>query len=218
MNKASDHEMFEKLSYNLNLLMAEARISASQLARNTGLPATTIKRMRNNSSANPTLTSLLPIAKFFGISVSQLIGDEKLPDSRLKGAFIGNKELWPKVPILNWEQAVAWKERIDLPELQYTSTDKQVGPKAYALIVGEENWENLAIGTVLIIDPSIEPEHRDYAIVYKEGQKEATLKQVLYDEGEIYLKPIISGYQITRFTDKHKFLGVVIEYKMELKP
>ena len=49
--------LLKKLSDNLNLLMAQSRISASELARNINLPATTIKRIRNQDPVNPTLSS-----------------------------------------------------------------------------------------------------------------------------------------------------------------
>lgn len=196
--------------------MAEARISASQLAKSTGLPATTIKRIRCNSNANPTLVSLLPISKFFGVSVSQLIGDEELP-IQTNPSTTTHPKAWTKVAIIDWERVIDWPQNMAAEDLEYTSTDREIGDKPYALIVEEENWENLAPNTLLIVDPTLKPEHRDYAIVHRLGDKRATLKQVLFDDGEKYLKPVVTGYQITRLTDKHKFLGVVVEYKMELR-
>lgn len=207
--------MFEKLGDNLNLLMAQTRISASQLSKNTGLPATTIKRIRNNSHANPTLTSLLPIAQFFGITLSQLVGDEALPNHSIQGVFV-NREQWTQVPIISWAQAIQWP-KIDLSKMAWTSTDKSIGNNAYALEVKEETWANLPPGTILIIDPNIQPEHRDFAIITKADQKAATLKQVLVEDGDIYLKAMTPGYPITTFTDKYQFLGTVIEYKMTLR-
>src|ERR1700730_4201865 len=91
--------------------MTEARISASQLSKNTGLPTTTIKRIRSNANANPTLVSLLPIAAFFRISLSQLIGEEDIPANIIKGTFSSNQKLWTRVPIITWEQAILWNEK-----------------------------------------------------------------------------------------------------------
>jgi len=77
--------------------------------------------------------------------------------------------------------------------------------------------ENLSKGTLLLIDPLLRPDHRDFAIVYKEGQPVPTLKQVLHDEGEIFLKSMLYGSNIVPFTSTHKVLGVVVEYKKNLK-
>ena len=70
--------MFEKLCENLNFLMTKNVLNASELARSTGLPASTIKKIRNHDNPNPTLATLRPLAQYFSISLSQLIGDEPL--------------------------------------------------------------------------------------------------------------------------------------------
>ena len=68
--------------------MALERLSSSALARKTGVHATNIKRIRNNEQANPTVTTLLPLARYFSISLSQLIGDEVLPSKSAQTAAI----------------------------------------------------------------------------------------------------------------------------------
>ena len=45
--------MFEKLSDNLNLLMEGASISADELGRSTGIPSSTIKKIRNRYNRTP---------------------------------------------------------------------------------------------------------------------------------------------------------------------
>src|SRR5580692_3272249 len=94
--------MFKTLSDNLNLLMARARLSSSELARQLGIPATTIKRIRNNEQANPTITTLIPIAQYFSISLDQLIGDE---------SFCTTGEMRPldelhQIPMLSWHECL----------------------------------------------------------------------------------------------------------------
>jgi transcriptional regulator with XRE-family HTH domain len=64
------------LSKILSKLMEENGIDDAILARNTGVPAATIARLRANPKANPTASTLRPLAKFFNLSVSQLLGDD----------------------------------------------------------------------------------------------------------------------------------------------
>ncbi len=78
--------MLKNLSDNLNLLMARSRLNSSELARLTGLPATTIKRIRNNEHSNPTISTLLPIAKQFSITLSELVACELLSDIQNKAS------------------------------------------------------------------------------------------------------------------------------------
>lgn len=208
--------MSEKLSQNLNLLMAEARLNAEELSRRTNLPASTIKKIRNNNDANPTLSTLAPLAKYFSLSISQLVGDEPFPESRLIGAYQVSPQALSQIPLISWEEALVWPT--PSPRAFPTiTTEHRYGKHAYALLVEEENWENLAKGTALIVDPSLSAEHRDFVIVYKSGQQLPTLRQALIDEGQLYLKPVTHGYHIVAFTPEHTILGVVVEYKKSLK-
>jgi len=200
--------MFEKLSDNLNLLMAKARINASELARKTGIPASTIKKIRNRNNPNPTLTTLLPIAQCFAVTVSQLIGDETLPTGNAE------KSSQKSIPLLSWKQAIHWpNENAHL----YLSLQHPHSDKTFALKVEDEDWQGFTKESLLLIDPHEPVEHRDFVIVHKEGQEISSLRQVLYDEETIYLKPVINGYNITPFSSQHQLLGVVMECRKYLK-
>lgn len=208
--------MPEKLSENLNLLMAEARLNAEELSRRVGIPASTIKKIRNNNDANPTLSTLLPLAKYFSITISQLVGDESFPDERIKGAYKVNAESLNHIPLISWLNAITWPDGSDEAHHSIT-TEHNYSKNAYALLVEEDNWENLTKDTILLIDPALQVDHRDFVIVYKNGQKIPTLKQALFDEEQIYLKPVTHGYNIAIFTPEHRILGVIVEYKKHLK-
>lgn len=208
--------MSEKLSKNLNMLMADARLNAEELSRRIGLPASTIKKVRNNNDANPTLSTLTPLAQYFSLTISQLIGDEPFPASRIKGSYQVNPETLNHIPLLSWQEAIIWPIIPDQSRPTIT-TEHQYSKDAYALLVEEDTWENLAKDTALLVDPALEAEHRDFVIIHKIGQKIPTLRQVLFDEGQIYLKPLTQGYNIAILTPEHKILGIVVEYKKHLK-
>ncbi|HEX4046037.1 MAG TPA: helix-turn-helix domain-containing protein [Gammaproteobacteria bacterium] len=208
--------MSEKLSKNLDLLMAEGLLNAEELSRRIGLPASTIKKIRNNSDSNPTLSTLSPLAKYFSLSISQLVGDEPIPTTRIKGSYKIDEEKLYHVPIISWQDSITWPSSEKQPQ-QTATTEHLYSKNAYALIVEEDDWENLAKGTAILVDPALEAEHRDFVIIFKKGQKIPTLKQVLFDEGHIYLKPITKGYNIAALSSEHRILGIIVEYKKHLK-
>ncbi|MES2219075.1 MAG: helix-turn-helix domain-containing protein [Pseudomonadota bacterium] len=207
--------MFEKLCDNLNLLMAEIPINADELARRTGVPASTIKKIRNRYNPNPTLTTLLPLAEFFCVTLGQLAGNEPLPPARTKGQHLPSKTL-QQIPLLSWEEAGAWPAQ-GIQPAHWLATEFHYSHNAFALLVEEDDLENLSRGTALFVDPALRPEHRDFIIVHKEGQKLPTLKQILFDEGQMYLKPLIQGYNIAALTMDHNIIGVVTEFKKHLR-
>jgi len=201
--------MSEKLSQNLNMLMSKDRINAEALSRRIGIPASTIKKIRNNNCVNPTLSTLHPLAKYFSLSISQLIGDHPIQLSNAPN-------IATHVPLISWHDAITWSS-IKRDNHTIITTEHSYSENAYALFVEENDWENLIKGTALLIDPAIEIEHRDFVIVYKEGQKIPTLKQILIDDEITYLKPVVPGYHIVAATPEHRYLGVVVEYKKHLK-
>lgn len=202
--------MFDKLSDHLNLLMTEAQLSADELARRTGLPASTIKKIRNRYNPNPTLSTLLPLAQYFSVSLDELVGTMPLrPSAKEK------EETLHRLPLITWQQATMWSS--ENTSGTFVISEHLYSKQAFALAVIESGWENLPIGTLLLIEPQIEPVHRDFVIVIKRGQPLATLKQWVVDDGNRYLKPLIAGYPITAVTIDHQLLGVVREYKKQLK-
>jgi SOS-response transcriptional repressor LexA len=208
--------MSEKLKTNLISLMAEVQLSAEELSRRVGIPASTIKKIRNNNDTNPTLSTLVPIAQYFSLSLSQLIGDEPFPASRIKGSYQPVQKTLGQIPLISWHDALIWPEK-NIQIISTIATEHTYSSNAYALLVEEDNLENLAKGTILLIDPQLKPEHRDFIIVYKSGQKIPTIKQALLDDGEIYLKSLIQGYKISLLTSEYQCLGVIAEYIKHLR-
>lgn len=74
-----------KLAQILKLLMAEQGLSESELARRTGIGQPVVHRMASGETDNPKVATLSPVANYFALSISQLIGDEALPSDRVLG-------------------------------------------------------------------------------------------------------------------------------------
>lgn len=208
--------MSDQLRKNIDLLMTEGRLNAEELSRRTGLPASTIKKIRNHVDSNPTLSTLSPLSQYFSLTISQLVGDEPFPKTRMSGAYQLDTNKLFHIPLINWQTAIHWLGAIDHSHPTIT-TEHKYSKQAYALLVEEENWENLAKDTALLVEPTLDAEHRDFVIVHKVGQKTPTLKQILIDDEQIYLKPVTQGYNIAIFTPEYKILGVIVEYKKHLR-
>lgn len=210
----------KKLHQILKALMAEVRINESELARRTGVGQPVIHRIASGETDNPKVGTLSPIANFFALSISQLIGDEPLPANRIPGTFNPGVQGWKQLPLLSWEQVLEWP---NLPEqtkpTQTVSIDQSLGDNAYAVMVKDTSMEpRFPEGTTLIVDPTLQPQNRDFAIVYLDGQKHPTFKQILIDGASIYMKPLNQDFDRQRIDDKkHKFLGVVVQARTDCK-
>lgn len=195
--------MFDKLSNNLNLLMANARINASELARKTGVPASTIKKIRNDDNPNPTLTTLIPIARHFNATLSELVGDIPLQWNQPTASTY--------LPLLTWATATEWPH--DQAEMSKISNEYH--KDSFALIIEEDHWEGFPKGSVIIIDPSERPQHRQYVLVHKEGASIPALRQIIHDDDQRYLKPVMTGFEISPLTPQHRIIGTVVEVRQQ---
>jgi SOS-response transcriptional repressor LexA len=208
-----EHDVLKKLSDNLNILMAKARLSANELAKHTGLPATTIKRIRTDDDANPTLTSLMPIAEYFAISLSELIGESSMNEARSSLVATGLQE----VPLLNWSESIHY-EVIDYDKYpKKVLTEKKIGNKGFALLVENSEIDIFPKGAIILVDPEIKISTGDYVVVSKGDSSVLSIKKIIIDVDQPYLKALIPGAGIIPFTDEYKILGVIIQYKVDFK-
>src|SRR3990167_3390264 len=211
------------MNSNLKVLMSLGSINASELARRTGIAQPIIHRLAAGQNLNPKLATIKPIARYFMVSISQLIGEEPLPNDQ---SFIRTSAEhcgWNRVPLITLEDAIHWPQA--LPEYQnstsatYVSTDASVSKTAYSLVMKGRAMEPLfPEGTTLIIDPTRKPNDRDFVIVKLLNEKEARLRQVIIDGKEYYLKslnPDLEGVQVQAVTDPSQFLGVMAQAKVD---
>lgn len=208
-----------RMSKILKELMAELGINESELARRTGIGQPVIHRICSGETDNPKVATLSPIANFFAISISQLIGDEPLSADRIPGTFNPGAQGWRQIPLLTWKQVLYWP---DLPEklapLPSISTDVNMGKYAYAVSARDTTMEpRFPEGTLLLIDPDLKPNSLDFAIVYIEGYDLPNFKQILIDGGHTILKPLNTDFKTLLLDKPHRFLGVMVQSRMDFK-
>lgn len=206
----------------LSSLMEECDIDDAQLARETGVPASTISRIRTNPSANPTASTLRPISKFFAISISQLLGDEPLPKDRLPGAHNPTHFTSSRMPIIEWDWVMNWLdtrcENLKGKLKTWISTEKEVGPNAFALIIPTDSF-GLAFrkGSTIIIDPSQSPLDGDLILIKIKNENTVVLKQFLMDGNEPYIRSVNPEIKSTvPLTENHTLIGIIIETRFSL--
>lgn len=195
-------------------LLNETKVSLHQLSQNIDTPISTLKRIKSDSNANPTINSLLPIANFFSVSLNQLLGIEPLPTDRTVGVYMEKRELWTRVPIITWQQAVLWPN-IDTSELNAVSTDLELGANTFALTVNEDDWQGFLKETILIIDPTKIPSHKNYVVAHKKDVEKATLYMLLKHEDETYLKHPCAGYKTAVLDDSYAIIGTLVQIRMD---
>lgn len=207
--------MYEKLCDNLNFLMKASNINANELARKTGLPASTIKKIRNNDNPNPTLSTLLPIAKCFKITLSQLIGEQTFQKEDNETLSATNDQ----IKVFNWDQLniQMLPETQQHPPYKTVKTITKYNQSSYASIIPNEFYKDFPKNTIILIDPSCSKNNLDILLVNHVLSNTFTLKQYIREDSNEYLKSLIKGMPIAKLSSEYKILGVIIEAIKYLK-
>lgn len=204
------------LQQNLNALLEKSKVSLAELSRNTGIPLTTLKRIRSNSEPpNPTISTCAPLATFFNISIDQLIGLEPLNQN---GEYLENQDFWQPIPLVSWEEASkAISEDTKLTASNMIMTDANINDSVFALTINNDNFIGFKKGETLVIDPKQQPNLDDYVIVLKKGEPITTLRVFVMKDNKPYLKPLSRYFGIEPIDD-YQVVGTVIKlYKKHPK-
>ena len=222
-NKITDEKLGLGLGKTLAFLMKECDIDDARLSRETGVPASSISRMRLNPDSNPTASTLRPIAKFFSVSIDQLLGDEPFSTNRLPGTHNPTPFTAAKIPIVDWELIPSFNqtEQIEnkIQSSEWISTEKEVSASAFALIIPTDSL-GLALrkGSLVIIDPQVEQRDGDLILLQEQADDSLVIKQFLKDGNECYIKsvnPEIKGLKL--LPSDVQVIGVIIETRFSLQ-
>lgn len=205
------------ISFILKSLLKQANLYELELARLTGIKQPCINRIISGKTPNPKIDTLRPIANFFGITVSQLIGEEPLFQNCSFNHF--NRNTWHQAPLLEWKNILNMSMyNKNLNQIKFISIDCIVSKDTYALRVENSAMEpKFPINSILIIDPKLQPQDHDYVIVSLPKNSTPIFRKFLI-EGELYyLKPLNPDFKTIFMEESPKFLGVVVQTKFNLR-
>ncbi|MCR9192230.1 MAG: helix-turn-helix domain-containing protein [Gammaproteobacteria bacterium] len=187
-----------RLSEILKILLRRRKLTVSELSRHTGIVQPVIYRMTTGESDNPKLASLLPIANYFNVNISQLIGEEPLETDDNAA-----QQKTTAIPLLTWDNAHTYKTVI--PKQQKNIMAMGLSEEAFALIMADTSMEPMfQRGSLLIFDPLLEPQDRSFVLVTLEVTQTAVFRQLIIDANQQYLKPLNPDFNLfkMRLLDK----------------
>jgi transcriptional regulator with XRE-family HTH domain len=220
MKKKSKYSSFNQIGENISRFMEVHGIDATELARYTGLPTSTISRLRSNpTDCSPNLSSLMPIAEFFHLTISQLIGEDQINPEHYEITLHQSRQQKISIPLLQAEEIMHHTSG-HLVASQYILVDIPIHKEAFAyLLQGSAMEPQFPDKTLLIIDPTIVPENLDYAVVMQFNKKLPIFRQILIEENEKYIKA--SNPLFNEFTklseERDRIIGVMVQSRRNFK-
>ena len=120
-----------------------------------------------------------------------------------------------KIPVISWVQAGDYQEAVDNyapgQSDEIIESAIQVKRHTFALKVRGDSMEpDFPDGCYIIVEPDMEAQPGDFVIA-KNGDQEATFKQLVKDGSDWYLKPINPRYPLKPISTGSVICGVVRE-------
>lgn len=208
-------------------------VKGVEITRQIGVSSGAISQWRAGDN-KPAGENLLGLAKILQCSPEWLLtGRGPEPTHAFvvqeKGAAYFNTEPGPsvakKVPLLSLVQAGAWtevEEKFMQEATEWRETTARVSKAAFALRVVGDSMLNphgspsIPEGSVVIVDPEIEPSNGKIVVARLEGTQEATLKKLVIDGAQRYLMPLNPAFKAIDINGNCKILGVVRKIEIDI--
>jgi len=123
------------------------------------------------------------------------------------------------VPLISWVQAGCWEEIVDNFHTgdaeEWRPTTANCGPHAFALRVTGDSMVNpygfpsIPEGSVVIVDPDRPADNGKIVVAKLVDSQEATLKRLVIDGPNKYLKPLNPDYKPIEINGNCRIVGVV---------
>jgi len=204
------------LSNNLRNLLHGAKLSENELARRTGIPQQMINRMLSGVNKNPKIATLLPIAQYFKVTISQLIGEIINTDEvRLNTEHQG----WSEISLITWKDIISLGITSANKKYPTVLTDAVVTKEAFAVKMPDNSMElKFDKGTVLIFESKKLPKNHDFALFNTSLNSAVIFRQILLKHDAVYAKclnPKLDCFKAQKIEGDINYFGVLIQSKID---
>lgn len=185
-------------------MMARFNIDETRLSKYTGVSISNISRMKNDPSSNPTYGTLKPIADYFGISISQLLGEQTL----YEGTII-------ELPLLSVAEIMPWLNNGQLEgDNDIVITNHALSSKAFAFRVKQKTLSPIfSYNATVLCDAKEQYFDGDYVLVHQ-AEQAPVLKQLIKEGSQNYLKSLHNDLeQISTLDSQQSILSHVVEVR-----
>ena len=205
-----------KIGPTIRRLRSEQGITLEDLCAKAGMPsyASNLSRVERGKGGT-TLRILNKLAAALGTTPGQIF-NEALGGAKAEA----NPQEVGQAPLLGWTQAGDWTESITVASAdEWIQRPEHAGPRTFALEVkGEsmtcEDGPSFPEGSIIFVDPDVEPRNKLFVVAVDITSGEATFKQLFEDSGVKILRPLNRDFRIDppmQIDAFRKICGVVVD-------
>lgn len=211
------------MSDRINLRLKALKLRSSNLISATGASKGTVSQWVNGGT-EPSAKYLSKLADVLGVT-ERWLTEGGLVEEATGNAYPG-PDIRKRVPLLSSVQAGHWKEMIEgnLDEVtEWIETTAKVSPFAFSLRVTGDSMSSppgssisLPDGSLVIVDPEIEPISGKIVVARLNGSSESTIKRLMVDGPNMYLMPLNPAYKPIPIDSSCEIVGVCVRLEMNL--
>lgn len=211
-------KIYNTKSNNLEKLMIAFKLGDNELSEAIGLPSTTIWRLKKGETGDPTLSTLKMIARYFKVSIGQLVCEEPLgPDLTDCGA---DRAIFSKIPVLDWGQLIESEKLLPSLTLQnhlsWTYTD--TGPNTFGLIIETEEYGSIFPKNALVfVSHSKEKIDPVYVIVAEKKSKKTAIFKMITSIPDYLAHPTNTSMSFPFDESRYKIIGYILGVNTRFK-
>lgn len=198
----------------LKSLLQSYGLNEVELANKSGISQATINRIMNGANPDPKISTIIPIANYFGVTIGQLIGSEPLfnEDKSTISRFA-------RIPILGWDDVPKYKDFIKSLTIDswhnWTLMNAVTNDEIYCLIVKTKSLTPLfPYKTALIVDSKQVSQDHDFIIVHKKNGDNALIKRLAIIGDEKWLLDPMKSIKEVLFDNNYIYCGKLIEARI----
>jgi SOS-response transcriptional repressor LexA len=186
----------------------ELGLTESQFAEALGVSRGAVQQWERPGGTAPNRSNQPKVAKLLGISVEALLsGDFRLSNglaARSVVALVSEVEAGNYTTIDNFAGHDFETVAVTTPVMRHTYALRVHGDSMVS-----EGLDSFPEGSIIIVEPEMQPNPGDYVIALN-NINQTTFKQLVQDDGDLYLKPLNPRYPIKPLGEA-RVIGVVRE-------
>jgi len=198
-----------KIGNNIRLLLKANNLKESDLANLLNISNTTISNIVTNN-VNARVATIIPIAKFFNVSLGQLVGTEPLPHLNSSAQI-----RYTPIPILTLEETDEYlKGNLHISEIKEWLGVEANRNESFAIKSTKSYKAYFRSNAFLIVEKNTISKDGDVAVI-KENNR-ICLRQLMFDGSTVLLKSLISNeISKTKIADLD-VVGIITEVRYPL--
>ena len=206
------------IKQNLQILLELHHISKTELCKHINISQPTLSRILSGSIADPRASTLSTIAKYFDVSVDQLLGLQPIPKSIDKETTTSTTTF---IPLFSWKDAATRSSSTDIKQYnkhrQWIETES-FNKNCFSMkVLDDSMWPQFTEGTMLIINPALQPKNRDFIICRLAKERKVIFRQYLNEDNNKILRPINQALPSIKISKNDKIIGVVTQARNDFK-